>query len=187
MAVDFDELELRLMREFLETATSVEWFVTACTMNYDGNSDLILWMAAHPLLDRATATALYWYSQPGYYQRFRTESEVPSVNRNGWRIVHALQERVTSGTIGRPGVSYDPANDPSPIGDATAPGYDWTAEALTEQDGPAWLIPAQLSQPVPGEYVDADVYATEAGWDGGMPPSVIAVLEETLRTEGETE
>lgn len=187
MAVDFDELELRLMREFLETATPVEWFVAACTMNYDGKSELILWMAAHPHLDRATAAVLYWYSQPGYYQRFGTESEVPGVNRDGWRIVHALQERVISGTIGRQGVAYDPANDPSPIGAPTLPGYDWTAEALTEADSPAWSIPSQLFQPVLGEEVHAGRYAEEAGWEEGMPPSVLSVLEQALRTADEAE
>lgn len=178
MSVNFDELELRLMREFLEKATPLEWFVTACMMNYDGKSDLILWMAAHPHLDHATAIALYWYSQPGYYQRFGNESEVPSVNRNGWRIVHALHERVTSGSIERTGVFYDPANDPTPIGDPTAPGYDWTAEALTETDSPAWLIPPSFFLPVSGESVDVRAYADEGGWDSGMPPSVLTVLDE---------
>ncbi|WFR71041.1 DUF4274 domain-containing protein [Prescottella defluvii] len=84
MSVDFDELELRLMREFLESASVAEWLVTALTMNYDGKSELIAWMATHPRLDRATAAALYWYSQPSYYQRFRSESDVPPVNRAGW-------------------------------------------------------------------------------------------------------
>lgn len=102
MGVDFDELELRLMREFLERASATEWLVTALATNYDGKSELIAWMAAHPKLDRATAAALYWYSQPGYYQRFRSEADVPSVNRAGWANVHVLQDRVVSGTVAAP-------------------------------------------------------------------------------------
>ncbi|MFG1784587.1 DUF4274 domain-containing protein [Rhodococcus oryzae] len=186
MDVDFDELELRLMREFLESASATEWLVTALAMNYDGKSDLIAWMAAHPKLDRATAAALYWYSQPGYYQRFRSEADVPSVNRAGWANVHVLQDRVVSGTVAAAGASFDPANDLStPTGNPRHPGQDWTAEALGAHADPEWLIPPVMFESVTGDTVDFRGYVASNGWDEGMPPSVLDALEAAWQAEGE--
>ncbi|MGP6171542.1 hypothetical protein ACTU6V_10060 [Microbacterium sp. A204] len=54
---------------------------------------------------------------------------------------------------------------------------------MTEADGPAWLIPPQFFLPVSGKSVDIDAYADEAGWDEGMPPSVLTVREETFNAE----
>ncbi|AQA26069.1 hypothetical protein BTZ20_0155 [Rhodococcus sp. MTM3W5.2] len=186
MGVDFDELELRLMREFLESASATEWLATALTMNHDGKSDLIAWMATHPKLDRATAAALYWYSQPGYYQKFRSEADVPSVNRAGWANVHALQDRVASGTAAAAGASFDPANDLStPTGNPKHPGEDWTAESFTADDDPAWLIPPVMFESVTGDDVDIRGYVESNGWNEGMPPSVLDVLESAWQAEGE--
>ena len=79
-------------------------------MNHDGDG-LVEWMAAHPRLDRATALALYWHSQPGYHQAFASEEEVPDVNRSGWRLIHRLQERLTSGDLADHGLVFDPTDD----------------------------------------------------------------------------
>jgi len=178
MGVDFDELELRLMREFLDGASVTEWLVTALTMNYDGKSELIAWMAAHSRLDRSTAAALYWYSQPGYYQKFRSGADVPSANRAGWSNVYVLQDRVASGTVAVAGASFDPANDLSkPTGDPKHPGQDWTAEALGAHDYPGWLIPPVMFEPVIGDDVDIRGYVESNGWVEGMPPAVLEELE----------
>ncbi|GAB2640637.1 DUF4274 domain-containing protein [Prescottella soli] len=186
MSVDFDDLELRLMREFLESASSTEWMVAALMMNYDGKSELIAWMAAHPRLDRATASALFWYSQPGYYQRFRGEADVPPVNRAGWRNLRALRDRVASGTVAVAGASFDPANDSSkPTGNPNHPGQDWTAEALGAQDDPGWLIPPLMFESVTGDDVDIRGYAEANGWVEGMPPTVLEELEAAWLNEGE--
>ncbi|OYD61028.1 DUF4274 domain-containing protein [Rhodococcus sp. OK302] len=184
MSDDFDELELRLMREFLESASTTQWLVTALTMNYDGKSELIAWMTTHPNLDRATAAALFWYSQPGYYQRFRSEADVPSVNRAGWANVHALQDRVVSDTVSVAGASFDPANDLStPTGNPKHPGQDWTAEALGAHDDPGWLISPVMFEPVTGDGVDIRGYVESNGWNEGMPPSVLDALEAAWRAD----
>lgn len=186
MSIDFDELELRLMREFLESAPATEWLVAACAMNYDGKSELIAWMAAHPRLDRATAAALYWYSQPGYYQRFRSEADVPPVSRAGWTNVHALQDRIASGTVAVGGASFDPANDLSkPTGNPKHPGQDWTAEALGPPDDPGWPIPPVMFESVTGDDVDIRGYVVSNGWVEGMPPAVLEELEAAWQAEGE--
>ncbi|WP_430334805.1 DUF4274 domain-containing protein [Rhodococcus sp. ACT016] len=186
MRVDFEELELRLMREFLDGASATEWLATALTMNYDGKSDLIAWMAAHPRLDRATATALYWHLQPGYYQRFRSEADVPAVNRAGWTNLHALQDRVCSGAVLAAGATFDPSNDLStPTGNPKHPGEDWTAEALGAQDDPGWLIPPAMFESVTGDDVDIRGYVESNGWAEGMPPAVLDELETAWRAEDE--
>ncbi|WP_433608456.1 DUF4274 domain-containing protein [Prescottella agglutinans] len=186
MSADFDELELRLMREFLDSASATEWLVTALTMNYDGKSELIAWMAAHPRLDRATAVALFWYSQPGYYQRYRSGADVPSINRAGWANVHALQERFVSGTVTVAGASFDPANDLStPTGNPEHPGHDWTAEALGAPDDPEWLIPSAMFGSVAGDDVDIRGYVASHGWVEGMPPDVLEELEAAWAADGD--
>lgn len=186
MNIDLDALELELVCTYLMTAPQAEWLVTALSMNYDGKSDLIRWMAEHPRLDRATALALYWYSQPGYFQQFATEADVPSVNRRGWGIVQTLQARLAAGQLIDAGLAFDPANDlASPTGDPKHPGHDWTAEALTAADQPAWLIPATLFDGANGDVVDVRAYAAEHGWEEGMPATVFAALEEAYEAQEE--
>lgn len=136
-------------------------------MNHDGDG-LVEWMAAHPRLDRATALALYWHSQPGYHQAFASEEEVPDVNRSGWRVIHWLQERLTSGDLADHGLVFDPTDD--------AAGHEWISEARNDADA-AWQLP--------GEEVDADDWAAEHEWEDGMPPAVYEVLEEAFDNEDE--
>jgi len=54
---DFDELYLDLMKEFLSTATPVEWLAVVTTMNYDGNGALVDWIIKQPKLEPAVAKA----------------------------------------------------------------------------------------------------------------------------------
>lgn len=183
-AEDLDAMELRLRKEFLAGAGPVEWLVTALSMNYDGAGGLIDWMSSHPRLDRATASALYWYSQPGYYQRFAAEDEVPDVDRPGWAVARRLQERILAGDVLPPGAAFDPGNDLStPTGDAGHPGEDWAADALTDEDGAVWAIPPAMSEAVAGPELDVRGYVEAQGWEEGMPPSVLAVLEQAWDEE----
>ena len=138
-------------------------------MNHDGDG-LVEWMAAHPRLDRATALALYWHSQPGYHQAFASEEEVPDVNRSGWRVIHRLQQRLTSGDLADHGLVFDPTDD--------AAGHEWISEARTGADA-AWQLP--------GEEVDADDWAAEHEWEDGMPPAVYEVLEEAFDNDEDDE
>ena len=130
--------------KILDDVDPIEWFVTAQTMNHDGDG-LVEWMAAHPRLDRATALALYWHSLPGYHQAFASEEEVPDVNRSGWRVIHRLQERLTSGDLADHGLVFDPTDD--------AAGHEWISEARNDADA-AWQIPEELFRALPGEDVD---------------------------------
>ena len=146
-------------------------------MNHDGDG-LVEWMAAHPRLDRATALALYWHSQPGYHQAFASEEEVPDVNRSGWRVIHWLQERLTSGDLADHGLVFDPTDD--------AAGHEWISEARNDADA-SWQIPEELFRALPGEEVDADDWAAEHEWEDGMPSVVYEVLEEAFDDDEDDE
>ena len=52
---DFDALYLDLMKEFLATATPLQWLAVVTTMNYDNGSALPDWISKHPKLEPAVA------------------------------------------------------------------------------------------------------------------------------------
>lgn len=162
------------MQQFLDDADPIEWFVTAQTINPDG-AGLLEWMAAHPRLDRATALALFWHSQPGYHQAFAAKEEVPDVNRSGWQVIHRLKEHLTGGDLADHGIAFDPTDDA---------GYDWTSEARTDADA-AWQVPEELFRALPGAEIDADDWANEHEWEDGLPPVVYEVLEEAFDDDGD--
>ena len=60
---DFDALYLDLMKEFLSTATPMQWLAVVTTMNYDNGSALPDWISKYPKLEPAVAKALYWFEQ----------------------------------------------------------------------------------------------------------------------------
>ena len=168
-----ESLQVRLMQQFLDEAGPVEWLVVVTTMNYDDGNDLAEWMASHPRLDRASALALFWYSQPGFMQEYPSEDDVPDVARGGWRIVHRLQGRLTGGELVDGGIAFDPRDDD---------GQDWTGEARNGADA-AWQIPEELFRAVPGQEINTGDYAADHEWEDGMPPAVWEVLEEAFDDE----
>lgn len=169
---DFDALYLDLMKEFLATATPLQWLAVVTTMNYDNGSALPDWISKHPKLEPAVAKALYWYQQPGYFQHYASQDKVPSINRSGWARVQALSQRFEQGNLAPATIGWDPANDlASPTGNEKHPGYDWTSEAV-KGDEAKWQIPAIMLQAVPGEQPDIYAYVDEHGWEDGMPPHV---------------
>lgn len=169
---DFDALYLDLMKEFLATATPLQWLAVVTTMNYDNGSALPDWISKHPQLEPAVAKALYWYQQPGYFQHYASQDKVPSINRKGWSRVQALSQRFEDGNLAPATIGWDPANDlASPTGNDKHPGYDWTSEAVKGGEA-MWQIPAIMLQAVPGTQPDIYAYVDEQGWEDGMPPHV---------------
>ncbi|MBV8250115.1 MAG: DUF4274 domain-containing protein [Comamonas sp.] len=180
---DFDELYLDLMKEFLSTATPVEWLAVVTTMNYDGNGALVDWIIKQPKLEPAVAKALYWYQQPGYLQHYATPDKVPSINRAGWGRIHALAQRFEDGDLAPASIGWDPANDlASPTGNDKHPGYDWTSEAVKNGEA-KWEIPAAMLKAVPGVQPDIYTYVDEQGWEEGMPPHVQQALDEAMKED----
>lgn len=177
---DFDALYLDLMKEFLGSASPMQWLAVVTTMNYDNGSALPDWISKHPKLEPAVAKALYWYQQPGYFQRYASQDKVPSINRKGWARVQALSQRFEQGDLAPATIGWDPANDlASPTGNDKHPGYDWTSEAVTGKEA-QWQIPAVMLQAVPGEQPDIYAYVDEQGWEDGMPPHVQEALNAAM-------
>ena len=103
---------------------------------------------------------------------------MPDVNRSGWRVIHRLQEHLTSGDLADHGLVFDPTDD--------AAGHEWISEARTGADA-AWQIPEELFRALPGEEVDADDWAAEHEWEDGMPSVVYEVLEEAFDDDEDDE
>ena len=119
---DFNGLYLDLMKEFLATATPMQWLAVVTTMNYDNGSALADWISKYPKLEPAVAKALYWYQQPGYFQHYESQDKVPSINRKGWARVQALSQRFADGNLAPATIGWDPANDlASPTGKESIP------------------------------------------------------------------
>lgn len=169
---DFNGLYLDLMKEFLASASPMQWLAVVTTMNYDNGSALADWISKQPKLEPAVAKALYWYQQPGYFQHYASQDKVPSINRKGWARVQALSQRFADGNLAPATIGWDPANDlASPTGDDKHPGYDWTSEAVKGRDA-MWAIPPVMFEAVPGTQPDIYAYVEEQGWEDGMPPHV---------------
>ena len=182
---DFNGLYLDLMKEFLATATPMQWLAVVTTMNYDNGSALADWISKYPKLEPAVAKALYWYQQPGYFQHYESQDKVPSINRKGWARVQALSQRFADGNLAPATIGWDPANDlASPTGKEKHPGYDWTSEAVKGSDA-MWAIPAIMFEAVPGTQPDIYAYVDEQGWEDGMPPHVQDELNAAMDGEEE--
>lgn len=151
---DFDALYLDLMKEFLATATPLQWLAVVTTMNYDNGSALPDWISKHPKLEPAVAKALYWYQQPGYFQHYASQDKVPGINRAGWARIQALSQRFEQGNLAPATIGWDPANDlASPTGNEntramTGPAKPSRAKRPNGRFRPSCCWPCPESNPI---------------------------------------
>ena len=94
----------------------------------------------------SVALALYWYLQPGFYDGYSSEEQIPDWAKRNYELISKIQKRFSLNDLKRSDIGFDPTNDPSPMGDKNAKGYDWTTE-FPERLSEAVIQGSLLSSP----------------------------------------
>lgn len=119
----------------------VELHTKALQHNWDEGTGKLNSILKSPLCDRATALAIYWMGQPGYYLSYDKASEVEEVNRKTYRFLKKLEKRIMEREFPINLLPLDPGN---------FSGYNWLSEAEINET-PERSIPWELKKTLKGE------------------------------------
>jgi len=93
-----------------------------------------------PLCDRATACAIYWMGQPGYFLQYSKANEVPEVHRKNYRFIKKLEQQIMDGVFSENQLPFDPGS---------LAGFNRLEEA-TAYETDKNMIPEELKKVLPG-------------------------------------
>ncbi|MCO6435677.1 MAG: DUF4274 domain-containing protein [Phycisphaerae bacterium] len=99
----------------------------------DDGIHLFYAVLGHPELDAGTALAIYWQSDPHYFDAYRSLSDVPAEDRPSYSLMMKAEKLLVRDAFKSRNMAYDPANDN---------GIDWTRDEY--HDPKRRTIPQQL-------------------------------------------
>jgi hypothetical protein len=88
----------------------VELFQKAVNHNWDEGFAKLNAILKNPLCDRATALAIYWMGQPGYFLQYEKANEVSVSNRKHYNFIKKLEKRILEGEFLENQLPLDPSS-----------------------------------------------------------------------------
>lgn len=168
---DFDEIEDRLILEYVETASPKLLHQMAMEWNWDSSAPFLNWLANNPQTDKATALMLYWMSGPRYHKQYENAEAAQAgigYKSSGFDFSENLESKYLNGFFSNAQFSFDPN-----VKDHA--GTTWTneyADLKTVRNIPAIMF----------EKVDGKAVEPPADFIEGMPPDLYEKWE-TLYNE----
>ncbi|GHF31578.1 hypothetical protein HNQ07_000543 [Deinococcus metalli] len=163
--------QLKMMKDFLSTASAEEWFFVATTTNYD-DKELLHWMVDQPICPQAAAHAIYWMMGPGFYTKFRSIDDVSDWAKPTLVLLRDTEKKFADGFYAESDIGFDPSAD-------SMSETDWVAEYPESAEG--IQIPTSMKVKTPGRKLShSDI---PEGWDDGMPPHVVEAVWKELDKE----
>jgi len=151
---DTSRLIWNIIREHLESATSIDWHAYADGSNYTDNQPGLKWLLDQPSLELATALTIYWNLGAAYYVEFETVEQAPDPAT--FELLRLIEDRVQSGFYQGRSIWFDPMQSES------ATPNDYPDQPVNRPVPPAML------QVVDGtEYYDRDLVL--ADYEEGLP------------------
>lgn len=92
--------------EKLKSAEELHYLVA--NWNWDDGNQIPDAVLTHPECDYGTALRIYWSLIPDYFTEFENETEVPSVNREGYRLVKKVEKLLLGDHYKSEKIKFDP-------------------------------------------------------------------------------
>jgi hypothetical protein len=121
---------------FDQLSHPAELFYLAHTYNWDDGIDVLQWVVDSPLCSVATASLIFWRSQPDYYRRYNLSGDT-SVALNDDEVLsllHSIIKKYENNSFSSIALAFDPAPE---------------LESLTAKD-PKWDVPNALFKKLDG-------------------------------------
>ena len=97
---EFEELENRLIIDYLKKNSPKERQLLAIDWNFDNSKEVIKWIAKQEDTDKGTVLFLYWYMNPQFFKKYETREECEKDSSwalEDFDIVETLEKNYISG------------------------------------------------------------------------------------------
>ena len=121
---------------FDQLSHPAELFYLAHIYNWDDGTDVLQWIVDSPLCSKATASLIFWRSQPDYYRRYTLagDSNVALNDGEVLSLLHSIIQKYENDDFCSIAIAFDPEPE---------------LESLTAKD-PKWEVPEALFNKLEG-------------------------------------
>ncbi|WP_305952161.1 DUF4274 domain-containing protein [Emticicia oligotrophica] len=102
------ELTKIQLKNFEKLSTSEELHYLIKKWNWDDGYEIPQKVLSHPLCDKGTALMIYWLATPDYFTKFENEEEVPTYNRENYRLVINAENLLLNNAFKLQNIKFNP-------------------------------------------------------------------------------